>query len=218
MEIIENKIQVSKSAFYYTNGELTENTKYVWIVCHGYAQRADHIIKKFDILDPDIHHIVSVEGLSKFYWKGVTGEVVSSWMTKKNRLEEIEDYSNYLSSILHSIKEDANADCEIIGFGFSQGSATIFRWVHRHQPALDHIISYAGWIPEDIDFVPLQSYLADIKITHLVGDQDEYLNPKRKSQLVDIAEKNNIYVNFIKYEGNHSIDREILKTQIVGRL
>ncbi len=218
MKIIEKKIQVSKSAFYYTNGQLTEDTRYVWLVCHGYAQRADHIIKKFDMLNSDIHHVVSIEGLSKFYWKGVTGDVVSSWMTKKNRIEEIEDYSNYLSSILQTLKEKANSDCKFIGFGFSQGSATIFRWVHRHQPALDHIVSYAGWIPEDIDFLSLETYLSDITVTHLIGDKDEYLNPEREKQLILIAKKNNMAVNFLKFVGNHSIDREVLQTQIVDRL
>ena len=86
MNIIEQEIKVEKSAFYYTNGDMTDQIKYVWFVFHGYAQRADHIINKFDGLDSSIHHVVSIEGLSKFYWKGVTGEVVSSWMTKKNRL------------------------------------------------------------------------------------------------------------------------------------
>ena len=40
-------IAVQKTARYYIDGQLSDKTKSVWIVCHGYAQLAKYFIKPF---------------------------------------------------------------------------------------------------------------------------------------------------------------------------
>lgn len=211
MNIIQQEIKVQKSAFYYTNGELTDKTEYIWFVFHGYAQRADHIIKKFNGYNSKIHHIVSIEGLSKFYWKGVTGDVVSSWMTKKNRLSEIEDYSNYLSDIYTKVVAPMRDRVKFILFGFSQGSSTVFRWVHNKNIAADVIVSWAGWIPEDISFLELNNTcLQHTQLVHVVGEEDEYLNDERERILSQIMDANKMIFDFHRFDGNHVIDRKVL--------
>lgn len=212
MKIIESEIKVQKSAFYYTNGSITDQTRYIWIVCHGYAQRADRIINKFNMYNSDVHHIVSVEGLSKFYWKGVTGEIVASWMTSKNRLSEIEDFCTLLNQIYLEVITPVRDQVKVILFGFSQGSATVFRWMHHSRVDADILVSYAGWIPEDINFKHLNNgYLDDITKIHIVGDKDQYLNAEREVALKEIEETNGWTVYWHKYEGDHSINREVLQ-------
>ena len=44
----KNHIQVTKTARYFTLGELNEKTLEVWFVLHGYAQLASDFIKDFD--------------------------------------------------------------------------------------------------------------------------------------------------------------------------
>jgi hypothetical protein len=43
--------------------------------------------------------IIAPEGLSRFYRKGFSGDVVASWMTKDDRLDDMEDYVRYLNDL-----------------------------------------------------------------------------------------------------------------------
>jgi hypothetical protein len=81
MKVQDNKISVSKTAHYSTMGKLSKSTRYIWIVAHGYGQRANRIIKKFDFLSPEEHFVIAPEGLSRFYWHK-NQEPVASWMTR----------------------------------------------------------------------------------------------------------------------------------------
>ena len=77
-------IPVKRQARYYTLGTLDTNTKHVYIVLHGYGQLASQIIHKFDDMADEVF-IIAPEGLSRFYWDGMTGTVGASWMTKEDR-------------------------------------------------------------------------------------------------------------------------------------
>ena len=57
----------------------------------------------FKILNTDKNTIIAPEGLSRFYKNGFYGEVVSSWMTKEDRLNEINDYILYLDTLIEEL-------------------------------------------------------------------------------------------------------------------
>ena len=86
-----HKIKFPCTAHYYTIGTPSDKIKRVFFVLHGYGQLASQIIHKFDAVMEDTL-IVAPEGLSRFYWNESKGIVGASWMTKKDRLDEIEDY------------------------------------------------------------------------------------------------------------------------------
>lgn len=206
MNIKEHSIQISKTAQYYTKGEDVSKCKYLWIMCHGYGMLAENILDKMDWTDED-HFLVSIEGLSKFYWNGVTGRPVASWMTKKNRMSEIADYSNYLSLIYNKYTALITEDTKIILFGFSQGGTTVWRWIHRMNVDFDLFLNYAGWVPEDIDFTPEQlSKLSKKKLWMLYGDKDEYLTDDRITALENVLKKHKFDIHFRKFEGAHKVN------------
>ena len=170
MDIQENKLAVERTGVFYSSGD-TNNAAVNWFVCHGYGQLANNIIKKFDDFINNGHAVTSVEALNRFYWEGVSGEVVTTWMTKRYRLDEIRDNNAFLSTIYDKNKGPQKN----ILFGFSQGGTTIWRWIHEKRPEFDVFINYAGWMPEDIDLSQLQDYLSNKTLIFTYGTDDKYL-------------------------------------------
>ena len=99
---IENKfLKINKTVRYSTFGDLTLETKYFWILLHGSNMVCEQMLYKFKNFNPKEHFLISPEGLSRFYKSGFNGDVVASWITKRDRLEEIKDVSAYLTKILN---------------------------------------------------------------------------------------------------------------------
>ena len=71
--------------------------------------------------------IAAPEGLSRFYIRGTDGRVGASWMTRDERLSDIEDHISYLNHWWSSL--GVPSDAEIVVLGFSQGVATAARWL-----------------------------------------------------------------------------------------
>ena len=42
----ERSLTFQIEAPYYTQGEITERTKEIWIICHGYGQMARYFLRK----------------------------------------------------------------------------------------------------------------------------------------------------------------------------
>ena len=97
-------IKTTKTARYILSVEPSKDIKHLWIVCHGYGQSALGFLNWFKPIFSEETLIVAPEGLSKFYWEGYNGKVVSSWMTKENRENEINDYINYIETVINEIK------------------------------------------------------------------------------------------------------------------
>ncbi|WP_261990367.1 hypothetical protein [Hymenobacter sp. BT188] len=64
----EHRLTVARTARYYQLGELTERTRHIWFVCHGYGQLAAYFIRHFAVLtEANDTVIIAPEGLSRFY-------------------------------------------------------------------------------------------------------------------------------------------------------
>ncbi len=207
----EHTLKVSRTARYYTLGHSGPHIQSLWLVCHGYGQLASRIIQKFSAFDDGQTLVVAPEGLSRFYWQGVSGEVAASWMTKADRLNEIDDYSNYLSQLYESTLEALPADVKIYLFGFSQGCATQVRWITRKFPRFDHLILWAGFFPEDLDYLPFQQYFSDKKCHLIYGDEDQYLTSDRLKKHDELLAKNKLEVEVTTFSGRHVINRKVLE-------
>ncbi|MFQ3349793.1 MAG: hypothetical protein ACI87X_000579, partial [Candidatus Arcticimaribacter sp.] len=99
MELNTHHLITPKTARYSTYGKMSTKTKYFWFVLHGSNMLAEQMLYKFKEFDLETHFVVAPEGLSRFYLNGFGGDVVSSWMTKRDRLEEIHDFSVYCSTL-----------------------------------------------------------------------------------------------------------------------
>ena len=209
--IQQHSIKVPKTAHYYTLGELQVGTKEVWLIFHGYGQLASRIINKFTSIQSTDRFFVSIEGLSRFYWgDAMSTQVAASWMTSQDRLEEIADFCHYIQTIYDDLKSKIGEDTKIILFGFSQGVATLMRWLHQNQPEFHTAILWAGGVPEDIDFLPLKSYFSNKALHFIHGTQDEFLTQKRMKFQKSVMIKNEFEVTMHSFEGKHVVDRQAL--------
>ncbi|NNE28936.1 MAG: phospholipase, partial [Saprospiraceae bacterium] len=132
--------KATKTAHFYSLGNISNDITDLWICCHGYGQNAEDFLKDFECIQAEERLIISPEGLSRFYWGGFHGPIASSWMTSKDRLIEIEDYCNWLDQLYSEIVPQLSPNLRITLAGFSQGTATVMRWVHARQPKIQRIL------------------------------------------------------------------------------
>lgn len=208
----EKNITVSKSARYYTLGEISEKTEEVWFVCHGYGQLAKYFLKKFDIISTANNFIVAPEALNLFYTQGFYGRVGASWMTKEKREEEILDYTNYLEQVYHDVFSNINSpNIKINVLGFSQGTATACRWVIKKKIKIDNLILWADKFPHDIDYSIEKDFINSFNSYFVIGDKDEFLTIEKIEEHKIELEKLGIKTKLISYQGKHEIPGEELK-------
>jgi len=146
--IQQSDLSFSFKARYYKLGEINEHTRQIWFAIHGYGQLAQYFIRKFSPLESQGICVIAPEGLSRFYLNqleegGFRGndKVGATWMTKENRLTDIENYITYLNEIYH--KEIGSSGKRISVLGFSQGTATASRWVMANKIHFNRLILWA---------------------------------------------------------------------------
>ena len=202
----QHHISVEKTARYFTLGELNQNTKRVIIVLHGYAQLANFFIKKFECLVDEFTFIIAPEGLNKFYWNGMQGKVVASWMTKEDRENDIKDYVNYLDKIVEQLK----ISCPIEIIGFSQGAATASRWLAKGSIKPSRICLWSGAFPGDIRYFEDILKFKQTEFVLLIGDEDEYISIDEAKMHLEEINSLGINCQFIQFKGKHNIYNEVL--------
>lgn len=203
--------QVPRTAHYYTLGTPSPEIEEFWLVCHGYGQLGSEIIHKFTKFDDGKHLIVAPEGLSRFYWGGVTGKISASWMTSGDRLSEIDDYVNMIHQIYEKYTALLSPNVKINLFGFSQGVATQIRWMMAKFPKFDRLVLWAGTLPDDLDYIPHQDYFNSRELFWHCGKQDEYINDKVLNWHRGFIKKGGLNYEEKWFEGTHQIPREELE-------
>jgi len=209
-------ISVQRTAHYYVQGTPGPQIKQFWIVCHGYAQLADEFLKNFQLLENEHTLVVAPEGLNHFYKKGFDGEVGGNWMTRHQRRYEIEDYANYLQKLYEHYLPQLRSDVRIVLLGFSQGTATVCRWMLEKFPKFHDLLLWAGLPPEDLDYAAHKDYLADKKLYLLYGTHDPFLTPDRMSTVQEIEKKNDIDFGERSFEGGHEILPDTLRELLLN--
>ena len=211
MEIKTHHIATPKTARYTSYGELNSKTKYFWFALHGSNMLSEQMLYKFKDFDPETHFVIAPEGLSRFYVNGFGGEVVASWMTKRDRLEEIHDFSVYCSTLYGTYVQKLPDSCKTIIMGFSQGGVTAMRWLHHLDVTVDFLIPYACWIPEDIDYSTAKTDWNKICKILTYGSEDQFLNEKKIIEIQEICKAGNLYFHNEIYAGDHRVDKKQLK-------
>ncbi|WKV10913.1 alpha/beta hydrolase [Marivirga harenae] len=207
---MRNTVHFQHKAVFYQSEPISSSTNEIWFVLHGYGQLPQYFIRKFKEISTKERIIVAPGGLSRFYLDGFSGRVGSTWMTKEERLLDIENYINYLNSVAEEVLS-CDKDVKITLFGFSQGSATVCRWAEKLNFAFSRLILHSGAFPPDIDFSGLGNQLKDKQVFMLRGDQDEFINEERKAEQQALIEKLDVQVKQIEFQGKHDIHVDSLR-------
>lgn len=206
---------VQRTAHFYQLGQPTAATRDLWFVLHGYGQLAEYFIRHFrpliDEAAPDRTVVVAPEALSKFYLQGTHGRVGATWMTKEKRLDEIRDYVAYLNQLYATIRPQA-PHARVCLLGFSQGTATVSRWLAHLPEAPAQLVLWAGAFPEDMAFDHAPSLLSgQIRLATVVGDADEFVTPESQARQRRFIEHHQLRPAHHTFRGGHTLNAEVLQ-------
>jgi predicted esterase len=206
----EHSISVQRTARYCLLGTPSENTRDIWLVCHGYGQLARFFVRNFTTIANDTRLIVAPEGLSRFYLYGNSGRMGASWMTREDRQHEITDYITYLNQLYDNLAGQAPAAVQLTVLGFSQGVATACRWVDAGHASPQRLIIWAGMLPPEIDLEQWRKRFPGLQIDLVIGDSDAYARPEKVAQLKGLLRDSGIPYAIHTFDGGHVIDAGIL--------
>jgi predicted esterase len=212
----EHHLTVERTARYYTLGDPRSAPRELWIACHGYAQLAGRFLRALEPLDDGTRLIVAPEGLSRFYLESpgvphAQSPVGASWMTREDRLAEIDDYLVYLDALHEQVRHEMRPEpLRTVAFGFSQGAATVSRWAARGDPCVDRLILWGSLLPHDLDLAACAGVLRAMEIVAVVGDADAHLPPAALAEQLDRLAAAGIPARLIHYPGGHRIEPEPL--------
>lgn len=206
-------IVVPRTARYCTLGPTHGFPREVWFVCHGYGQLAHRFIRQFASLDDGTRLIVAPEALSRFYLDPIpqrrrdpSPRIGASWMTREDRESEIADYVSYLERLAEEIRHAlTGAAPRIVVLGFSQGTATVCRWLAASTMRADQLVLWGGGIPPELDLAAWADRLHGAAITLVAGDHDEMAPPAAMATEAERLSASGVAFTMHRYDGGHEI-------------
>ena len=206
----QHYLDINIKASFHTLNELTSETERIWIVFHGYGQLSEFFIRKFDQLDAKRNFIIAPQGLSKYYLEGVYGRVGASWMTKEDRLTEIENQYRYIDAVLNQFDLGGK---ELIYFGFSQGTATMGRYAAHAKTPFSKMIIWAGTFPPDTAPKDWEFLNGSEEIHYYTSREDIYFKEEmiaNQNAVLKAAMQKEPILHW--YDGGHKVIPEIVST------
>lgn len=212
----EHHLLVRRTARYFTLGD-PRSPSDVWVVCHGYGQLAAAFIEEFRGIAAPGRLIVAPEALNRFYLNpeagraGAAARVGATWMTREDRLAEIDDYVRYLDDLLNECLGGATGKVRTTALGFSQGVATVMRWLVQGSVRLDRAILWAGTLPPEVDPAGAShGRLATANLHLVAGTTDAMVTREAVDRQRMVLEQAGIPVRFLEFAGGHRMDRATL--------
>lgn len=213
--ISEKHLRVSRTARYYVDGEANRAVRDVWIACHGYGQLAADFLEDLAPLRRAGRLIVAPEALSRFYFEGgfhgPGSKVGATWMTREDRLAEIEDYVAYLDALHDAVFAQVDRKAATLTvLGFSQGTATVSRWVAQGKARPDRLVLWGGLLPPDLDLGAARAILERLELVLVAGRRDRFVDEEKLSAQVAALEHVGITARTVRHPGGHRLNPDVL--------
>ncbi|MBR9859234.1 alpha/beta hydrolase [bacterium] len=168
---------------------------------HGYGQLATYFSRKFEPLVEEGWCVVVPEGMHRFYLEGFSGRVGASWMTKEDRLVDIDNYVAQLNTIHGELPQISSAYL----LGFSQGVATAFRWLFHSEIHFKQLIMCSGMIPPEIELELNTPKFKDLKYDYISGNKDPFRDSPEVLEFVQKLKKFDLNIRHTEFEGAHTV-------------
>lgn len=204
-------LHVPRAARYATLGDPREGIDSVWFLLHGYGQLASEFLESARALAASTRFIVAPEGLSRFYLEDHQ-RVGASWMTKEDRLLEIDDYIRYLDLIHDQIMRVCEPTSSKINLlGFSQGVATATRWAIRGSAEVGQLVLWGSPLPHELADAGSMAPLQTMRLTLVGGHRDRFLDEAawedERRRLRDAG----VVFEELHFNGGHRLDDNTLR-------
>lgn len=183
----------------------------LWIVLHGYGQLAAEFLAGFAPVDDGSRLIVAPEALSRFYDARSAPEahreaaVGASWMTREDRLHEIDDHLAWLQQVWEAYRPQVPRDTPLTVLGFSQGATAASRWVATGHVPARRLICWGASLAPELDLgndAPLRRTATSI----VIGARDRFATPERVAAERARIEAAGFPVAFVTFAGGHRLD------------
>jgi predicted esterase len=215
---IERHIQVRRSARYFVVGEPGDTTTELWIALHGYGQLAEPFARALAPLSSASRVIVAPEALNRFYLDepakrhGPESPVGAGWMTREDRLNEIDDYVHSLDAVANDVRQHIhNSDLRIVILGFSQGVATACRWAALGTTRPNRVILWGGAIAADLPTDRGDQLWYGASVVMVTGRQDTVTPAKFMLKERRTLMDRGLSVDLVEYDGGHSLHSATLR-------
>ena len=222
--VTAHAIVVPRTARYFTLGPTHGFPRELWFVCHGYGQLASRFLRQFAALDDGTRLIVAPEGLSRFYLDPIpkrrndpSPRIGASWMTREDRDSEIADYVAYLERLATEIRHPlAGAAPRLVVLGFSQGTATVSRWLAASEMRVEQLVLWAGSIPPELDLAAWAARLHGAAITLVAGEEDELATPAAVAAEAERLSAAGVAYTLLRFHGGHTVNEAALRQLAEG--
>lgn len=215
----EHALSVYRTARYFVLGDPSGPVEEVWMACHGYGQHPAYFLRPFRAIEAPHRLIVAPEGLSRFYLEGVNEphrRVGASWMTREARGAETEDYVRFLDTVYAEVLERSRlVRARLVALGFSQGGATITRWLAGSpmlgDPPADRLVLWGSALPHDLPLEDHTGWLGRVRLTLVAGDSDAWATPERVAEQERALDEHGIGFETLRFGGGHRLDEGVLR-------
>ena len=203
-------LRVSRHARWVEIGAVPGQAAELWIVLHGYGQRAGRFLRRFETIAAPTRRIVAPEGLSRFYLDERYDRVGASWMTREDREHEIEDTIGWLDSLATHLIERDGPPTRTVVLGFSQGAPVAGRWLARGRTRADKLICWGAGLPHDVAPAAHRELYTALGLTLVLGIADSLFPPERVEDETQRLTSASVPFSLIRYGGGHEIDVRVL--------
>lgn len=217
---VPHQIRVSRTARYEMLGRADGALRELWFVLHGYGQLAASFIEQFKPLDDGTRLVVAPEALNRFYLDGVDTlpaaerAIGATWMTREDRLSEIEDYVAYLDAVHARVRNDLRGrapELRVVVLGFSQGTATAVRWTVQGKVRPSDLVLWGGFPPPERSWPARVDSSGPPRLHVVIGTRDRFVPEDRQAQEEMKLRERDIPYRIVRYEGGHGINASALR-------
>jgi predicted esterase len=145
--------------------------------------------------------------------------VGATWMTREDRLNEIDDYVAYLDAVAMEVVARLRGGrwpSRVVVLGFSQGTATAVRWVGRGTTRPTHLVLWGGFPPPEMLSREQSDGLHGVSLRVVVGSRDPFVSTDRLAEEERRLREAGLPYELIRYDGGHGIGgvtlRELART------
>jgi predicted esterase len=167
---------------------------------HGYAETAElHLAALGRIPGIDGWRRCAVQGLHSFY-RGKTGEVVASWMTRFGRERAIEDNVRFVSEVVARVKTDFATRDPLVYVGFSQGTAMAYRAAAGAGHRARALLALGGDVPPELSERDLEGFP---RVLIGRGTDDPWYSEEKLAADVELLRGRGVSVEVCRFDGGH---------------
>ena len=219
----DRHIQVTRTARIHLVGRPGSRVRDVWFACHGYGQLAADFARQLGAVEAEDRLVVAPEGLSRFYLDALdrgadTRRVGATWMTREDRDAEIADYVGYLDSVYAMIMTELpSSGVRVHVLGFSQGVATVMRWLALGTARVDALTLWAGGLAHDVDLVAVSQRFAGVSVTLVAGEHDRLVSDAALTAARERLRSAGIAHEVVRFSGGHRLDDAVLRRLAAAR-